>query len=181
MPVRRSINLVPKDRFSESLAGRVLNWALTIGRYIIIMTELVVVVAFLMRFRYDMQLADLNEKIKANQEIITSYQDLETQFRFLQARAEAVGTLTDGSGLKKNIYDQISRVTPPDVFLQQVDINRQNLSLKGIALNDVGLITFINLLKNNAGFDQVLLGSLTSKGEKDPKLEFSLTAVFTGE
>ena len=40
------VNLLPSDRFEFSKAGKFLDWALTTGRYLVVLTELIVTMAF---------------------------------------------------------------------------------------------------------------------------------------
>ena len=64
MPAKTvDVNLLEKDDFSESPIGRIVTWAITYGRYIMILTEIVVLLAFISRFSLDRKLTDLNEAI----------------------------------------------------------------------------------------------------------------------
>ena len=59
-----AINLLPKDSFESSWAGRVLSWALAFGKWTVIVTQLVVIGAFLFRFGYDRKLTDLRRSLE---------------------------------------------------------------------------------------------------------------------
>ena len=72
-PAAITINLVPKDPFFATIPGRVLKWALSAGRYIVIFTELVVIISFATRFTLDRQVTDLNDTITSKEAIINSY------------------------------------------------------------------------------------------------------------
>jgi hypothetical protein len=50
---KKTINFLPEDELEKSPIGRFLKWALKAGRYIIVLTELIVVVVFISRFRLD--------------------------------------------------------------------------------------------------------------------------------
>ena len=172
----KSINLLPKEKLDQNLFGKVLNWALTIGRYIIITTELVVIIAFFWRFRYDLQLNKIRESIGNKQEQISSYQKLEKQFRFLQNRIGALNEIKKNNVLGSSVYQEVSQVTPQDVYYYTFNIDANSLSLKGMAMSDVGLISLLEYLKRSPNINQISLDSLSSGGERDPKLEFSLSA-----
>ena len=78
---KRQINLLPQEEFAASTLGRVLNWLLTTFRYIVIVTEIVVMTAFLSRFWLDAKSTDLNELIKQKQAVIAASADFEKEFR----------------------------------------------------------------------------------------------------
>jgi hypothetical protein len=61
---KKEINLLPKEEFEKKPLGKFLVWALSIGRYIVIFTELIVILAFLSRFKLDRDLADLNQSVR---------------------------------------------------------------------------------------------------------------------
>ena len=57
------INLLGQEDLKHTPQGRILNWALTYGRDIMIGTEIVVLLAFISRFSLDRKLTDLKEEI----------------------------------------------------------------------------------------------------------------------
>ena len=65
-PHHLSINLLPQDPFYETPIGRVMAWASTVGRYLVIFTEVVVIFSFASRFKLDRDLTDLNATILQN-------------------------------------------------------------------------------------------------------------------
>ena len=60
---KRSINLLPRDAFEASTLGVVLEWALVFGKWAVIVTQLVVMGAFLWRFALDTRLSNLKKAI----------------------------------------------------------------------------------------------------------------------
>ena len=60
---KNSVNLLPKDAFESSTFGVVLEWALAFGKWVVILTQLVVMGAFLWRFGLDRKLTDLRKEI----------------------------------------------------------------------------------------------------------------------
>ena len=79
-----AINLLPKDSFESSWAGRVLSWALAFGKWTVIVTQLVVIGAFLFRFGYDRKLTDLRRSLEEEAGIVRSYSSIEQPFRLAQ-------------------------------------------------------------------------------------------------
>ena len=84
------INLLPVDPFEQGFWGRFLKWGLSVGRYIVIATELVVILAFLSRFKLDRDLSDLNETIAEKQAVLAAYSTLEADYRELAGRLDLI-------------------------------------------------------------------------------------------
>jgi hypothetical protein len=85
-PATININLIPRDPFFDTAMGRTLQWAISIGRYIVIFTQIVVILSFAARFTLDFQLTNINKSITQNYSTIESFGDLEKDFRLAQAQ-----------------------------------------------------------------------------------------------
>lgn len=79
-----SINLAKKK--GNASLDAFMHWAITIGRFLVILTETVALAAFLYRFVLDRQVVDLNDKIKGKQTILSSLSSQEILYRSLQNR-----------------------------------------------------------------------------------------------
>src|SRR3989304_6667942 len=97
------INLLPQEQFAASTSGRILAWALSTFRIIVIITELVVILAFLSRFFLDAQNADLSEQIEQKSGIVAASSDFEKTFRQTQKKLEIFSVLTDQEKLATGV------------------------------------------------------------------------------
>lgn len=77
------INLVKKR---VSFTDKFLKWALSAGRVVVILTEIIAISAFVYRFFLDRQLIDLHAKIKQEQAIISFSKSSEDKYRNFQDR-----------------------------------------------------------------------------------------------
>ncbi len=130
--VNFTINLLPRDPFFDSLLGRVLKWALSVGRYLVIFTELVVIVSFATRFTLDRQVTDLNDALNQKKLIIESYGSLEEQFRTVQSK------LTDSKQIDQQIniadaFPKLTAIVPRDISLDELTLTTDSVYLSGTA------------------------------------------------
>lgn len=172
---KQVFNLLPKDELEKSTFGQFLKWALNIGRYIVMSVELLVILAFLFRFKLDQDKATLNEKIKRQQTAINSFTELEKTVRYIQRRLELVKKVKQEPLNSSLILEDLARLTPFDVTFSELTIKNEGLIIKGYSLSNVGLNTFLNGLKSSKKFSQINLQTVSSKGRKDPTLNFELT------
>ena len=172
---KKTINLLLEDELEKSPLGRFLKWALTTGRYIIVFTELIVIIVFLSRFKLDRDLANLHEEIAQKQTIITASAELENEVRFLQKRLAAINKVQKQSLETSLILKELGEIIPLDVFFSELKIQKNSISLAGISLSNTGIATFLNGLKSSDRFEQLDLKSVSSGGEKDPTLKFQVS------
>jgi hypothetical protein len=126
---KSAINLLPKSEFDTSIWGRILKWSLTTGRYIIILTEMVVIVAFLSRFKFDKDLADLNERIEGKKHILDATYSTEINFRATQARLLEAKVYIDHQKDTSALLDHITNKIPQGLVLTGLQANWSNRSL----------------------------------------------------
>ncbi len=126
---RREINLLPQTEFETSGWGRFLSWAVSWGRYILILVELVVIIAFLSRFKLDRDTTNLKETIAGQVAIVKAASDSESKFRSTQSRLKAAATIIGSqTGLGANL-DRVSEKIPPGVGLTQLNLGEKEITL----------------------------------------------------
>src|ERR1035437_3785993 len=87
-----SINLLRNDK--KETVEHIINWAVTIGRILIVVVELAALAAFLYRFTLDSQLQDLHSKIKQEQTILEVQKKNEDTYRNLQDRLSLISSFS---------------------------------------------------------------------------------------
>jgi Tfp pilus assembly protein PilN len=179
MPVhsKSQINLIPKSEFETSFFGRLLKWSLTSGRYIIILTEMVVIVAFLSRFKLDKDLIDLTETIEGQKAILESSSTIETTFRKTQSRLNEAGRILKIQPHPSVILSNLINQTPLGIYFDSVAISTQKneITLQGNADSENSLGTFIKSLKHNGNWTSVNLTNVASRDNQ--VVTFSLTII----
>lgn len=173
------INLLPFESFAASTPGRVLAWVLSTFRIIVIVVEMIVMVAFLSRFWLDTKSADLSDEIENKKAIITSYGDVEPNFRAMQSRLSVMGTLAKNPNLTTIIRQSISPYVPPSIILTTISATYSNISITGATLSEADIAQFMSNLKSTDKFSSVNLESIESV--KDTSLVgFSIVAEIIG-
>lgn len=172
---KKNVNLLPKENLEESPFGKFLIWALTFGRYIIIFTELIVILAFIFRFKLDRDIQKVNTEVENKLAIVQSQQELEKNIRIIQGRYEQAQKIIAESNISTSILQELSKITPLDLIFVDISVKNNILSLTGLSLSKVGLATFIFGLTNSQLFDNVNISSVSSK-ENSNEISFSITS-----
>ncbi len=170
-----TVNLVPQDPFFETTFGRFLKWALSIGRYIVIFTELIVILSFASRFTLDRMVTDLNSSINQKERVIASYADLETRFRFVQKQIEDYQQFKQEANLAE-IFPILNENIPNQVVFETLLIKPDAISFTGSALSQEALNVLVNNLQLNPRFTEVSINKIESRGERAPGFNFDMRA-----
>lgn len=178
MPAPKSlnqINLVPKDEFDKGLFGKGVKWALTAGKTIVILTEFVVILAFLDRFKLDRDLNDLSEQISQKQYVVENFSDVEEQMRDLQLRLDRVEEIEEKSINISSEWEALKGKVPSSVTLQQLQISNEELSINAVAGSELGFYSLVNNFKSDDRYSEVNLSEVEFNQRKGGVI-FSLKA-----
>ncbi len=174
-PVPITVNLLPKDPFFASPLGRFLQWALSVGRYLVIFTELVVILSFASRFYIDRKITDLNGAIHQKQIIIESYGDLEQQVRTVQKKIESYQQVEQQVDITDS-FEAMSQIAPQDVTLESLNMKPDSVIFSGRTLSQVSLNLLVNNIQLSQHFSDVVINKIDTKSDKDPGFNFEIQA-----
>lgn len=172
---RPTIDLLAREEFTQHSLGKLLLWILTVGRYIVIFTELIVIAGFITRVILDRNLTSVNEDLFEQKAILSSYRPVEDQLRSLEQQFESYTSLRTSRLDVSKFLTYLMRSTPVDVRFGSLTINQESLDINAVALSPGAFAVFLTQLQGNPEFSDLVLQSVKTGGPQDPSLEFSLT------
>lgn len=168
------INLLPKEDFSASTVGRVLAWVLSTFRIIVIVTEILVMLAFLSRFWLDAQNTDLTELIKQKQAVLAASLPFENQFKDTQARLNIFSEFSANEGQAASLISVVSSRLPSDVVLDSIAVSEEGVVFSGVSTNERSIQQLIVNLYEEESIDEVTLQEV-SVSEEGQLLKFRIS------
>jgi Tfp pilus assembly protein PilN len=172
------INLLGTQDLGHTPWGRLVSWATTYGRYIMITTEIVVLLAFISRFSLDRKNTDLTEELGQKQAIIEANLEFEREIKSLQANLTTAKKLLTDQTKPVELLNLIESTLPADVFLSSLDISQTKLTLTASAGTTQGFAQFLSNIQSVRQLQNVLLGDI--RREPTTGIEFQLTADVAG-
>jgi hypothetical protein len=176
MPEKTKVNLLPKSDFESTKTGKLLEWITSAGRWIVVLTEFVVICAFLSRFYFDTKLANLFDVIRQKKAMVSSMADFEREFLLVQEKTKIIKGILAEERKPSATVIQISQLIPMDVTLSAIQIDRNTLRISGTSLSEQGINVFLTGIKRQPNFYQINLGTINQK-EYSPDINFEITAV----
>lgn len=171
---KTSIELLPREDWEKTTFGKLLKWLLTAGRYIVIFTELVVILLLLFRFKLDRDFENLNKQINNKQAEIIALTEFEEKFRFLQTQLSAIEELQKKQIKTDQVLTELVSLIPIDVYLSNLDVKEKKVSFAATALSEAGLATLLKNLQTSSRFDNLVLSQVSSETEKEIGIQFQL-------
>ena len=155
-----SINLV---RAHIGLFDQIIKWALSAGRVVVILVELVALATFLYRFSLDRQIIDLRAKIKQEQAVLAFLNDREDKYRNLQERLTLASSFATNNDAKIKTVEDIISFIPEDMSLNSFSFSKESLRLN-VDISSVSSLTqFTEKLKKHPSVGSVSIDKIENR------------------
>ncbi len=175
------INLIPQKGFETTTTGRVLAWILSTFRIIVIVTELIVMIAFLSRFWLDAQNTDLNEEIQQKQAILIASSTFENEFKDTQKRLNIFSEFSVNQGKISQSLKTITSYLPGDLYLTSARFSEGSFDIQGATPNEKSIEQLAVNLQSTSLFGKVTIGEIRSNTKDPYLLEFRIEASLSNE
>lgn len=156
--MKYSINLLSVKE--APIVDRVMYFFLNYLRYIIILTQLVVIAVFFYRFQIDQQIVDLKESVDQKKEIIQVVLPLLTEAERIDKRsAESIRIIKNQQKLTTMVQYFLSQF-PASINLISLEISPDTLKATGSSSDARQLQAFYSILQKDNKFTTVELQNL---------------------
>lgn len=155
---RYKINLLPEKE--KSLVDKIIYFSLNYLRYIIVITQLVVIIVFFYRLTIDQKVIDLRESVEQKKEIIKIVLPLLQEAEIIDKKTNEINLILKNQDNFKKMFSYFLSVFPESVFLDKLEIIGKSIKLTGRSVNASHLQAFYNRLKNDKKFLNVKLVSI---------------------
>ena len=157
----KSINLLPHK--GEGFLDQFFNWALSIGRLLIILTETLALSTFLYRFSIDMKIVDYHDLIKHQSAVVDAFKSTEETARNLQTRLAFAEKSDAASGITSGVFADIIEMGRGKVTFRNLLVSTSSVIIEVQAPSSNALSLFVSELKNYPGITSVSVDSVENK------------------
>ena len=141
-----NINLLPNK--GDTMINQFLSWALTVGRFLVIITETLALSVFIYRFSLDMKIVDLHDKIKNESLIVQNFKAGEDIYRNLQARLASAKQYDTTRDDTLKILKDIIELGRNKVTFNSINVTTDSIQIQAQAQSSGILSLFTQNLRN---------------------------------
>lgn len=159
------------------------KWLLSTGRFIVVLVELVVIGAFVYRYKIDNDISNLQDKIKEQEPYIQSLQPDEDLIRQTQFQLSSIKQAKSTNLQFGQIMQKIAKITPTNITINNITFDRaQNypqtfITISGVSPSNLELSAFINTLQSDKSFSDITLSNISFQGATNFTITGKLTDV----
>jgi len=170
--MRRRINLITKNK--QGIAEELVYFIGHYLRYILVITQIIVIFVFFYKLNIDQEIIDLEEAISQKKEIINVAQPMTDEYLLYSYKLTVIENYLDQQQKFKEQLNYFLSRFPQGVFLTKMDYTKEGLAIEGYS-NDPALIRkFYYRLKEEKRFGEVSLEKI-QKEENNFNFSMKLT------
>lgn len=181
MTEKKEISLLPSEENNNTFMARFLRWVTTIGRVVIILTELIVIGAFLSRFWLDRENSDLSETLRQQKAILASTTDFENDYISLQERLKFIKNFYQSEPKYVESLNTLVQSIPEGIYFQNLNFSNSDSAISArinaFSYQEDIIIDFIVNLKLNPDIGSVNVENIEKK-TKDSKYYLDIFITF---
>jgi len=152
------INLLTKKEVS--FIDKLVYFSLNYLRYIIIITQLIIIFVFFYRFQLDQQIIDLKEAVLQKKEIIQVVLPLLKEGEIIEKKQEAAKTILTQQEKISSMLKYFLSIFPKGLILKEISLDENEINILGTTWQPEHLQAFIDLAKKEKKFKEINLRSI---------------------
>jgi hypothetical protein len=158
--MKYKINLLSKRLNKQSFLKKLNYFTYNYLRYILVITQLVVMSVLFFRFSIDQRIIDLKDEIYQQEEILKSVRPIIVESEIVDFKIKSLKQLISNQDKFKKQIEYILSIFPASAFLSKFSIADTSTVLQGNVLDPNHLQAFYNRLKKEKRYKEVNLGSI---------------------
>lgn len=168
-----NINLLPSAGPSGTL-GTAIGWTLTIGRYLIILTEIIAISIFILNIKFSTDKQSLKENIQSLSREVSAQSEFEGEFRFVQQRINEIKTQRDAHFPENLVITEFLKLLPQGMKIDSLEIKDDEVTFSGSFPTPDQLQTLVSSFakSDQNKFIGLDIAELNSPSEKNPLYTF---------
>lgn len=168
------INLIPQrqKKFTEKVVYFLLHYL----RYILVLTQIVVIFVFFLRFKIDQEVIDLEESFNQKQEILKLATPILDEAQAFSRQEKDIGLLLDSQILVLADINYVLTNIPSAITLLDFTRDSEKITVKGRAISAAAIKQLFQKFQSDKKYKNVVIHDVV--GVPSQGYEFSLEIMF---
>lgn len=156
--MRYRINLLTKQELG--FLDKTLYFFLNYLRYILVLTQIVVIGVLFYRFRVDQNIIDLKDSLQQKREIIEAVRPLLQEAEKVNDQTIAIRKIVGEQAIQTSAIQYLLSIFPQTATLEKLSIHDNSFDLEGTTVDSRELQLFYARLKQDKRFNTVNLANI---------------------
>lgn len=141
-------------------------------RYILVITQFVVICVFFFRFKVDQEIVDLKDGLQQKKQIIVATKPLLDEIAILEEKTTNIAAIAKNEEDFQTMFTYFIDGLPNDILIQNLAVTSDKIVCDGYSINPASIQKYKDQLTTEARFETVTLASVR---KTDIGFTFSIT------
>lgn len=175
---KNSINLIDPVYTENDAFAKAYEWMVTIGKYLLIFVEMIVLGVFFSRFFLDKKRIDLNEEVESQIQLLRTEPWVSNNILFsrYQKLLKDVKTVKNGQQINSSVVSEIVSGIPITLTLKGFTLNESKVSMSFMANSLEEVKIYESALKENERYSDVSFSIQKEDAEISVGVSFNIVA-----
>ena len=156
--MRYQINLLQEKE--KDISGKMVYFALHYLRYILVLTQIVVIAVFFYRFKIDQEVIDLRDELKQKEEIVQVSDPLLKEAQRVDLKSREIKDVLIRQEASQQMLTYFLSVFPNNMRVTRIDMSEKGFEFIGITSEPQIIKIFLDKLNADKAFKTIELGSI---------------------
>lgn len=156
--MKYKINLIQEKE--RDFTGKIIYFALHYLRYILVVTQIVVIGVFFYRFKIDQEIIDLRDELQQKEEIVAVSDPLLSEAQAVDLKTREVKEIIGRQNIFSRMFAYILTVFPSSMRVTRLEMTESGITFEGITADPSIVKLLLDKLNSDKSFTKVELGSI---------------------
>jgi len=158
--MKHKINLLRKEEKEKNLIDKLIYFSLNYLRYILVITQLIVIFVFFYKFKTDQEIIDLKESLDQKKEIVTISRSLLDDATKYELKIDYIKPILEKQKKRVEEIDYLLSIFPESLILSKMEIKEGEIVLNCYSHQSNIIKIFYNRLIKEKKYKKVDLNNL---------------------
>lgn len=154
------INLIPSASNEKAPGGvkdQIFEWVLNNGKKIVLITQAIVLLVFISRFKFDSDIRKLNKEIEQNQVVVENYAELEEKYLENQRRLGLIKPIIEDQIDWAERLQNFNTKIPNNLTLKNLQFEESKVKISAKTNSAQAFQLFVSLLVDDSSVQSAVL------------------------
>jgi len=160
--MKYQINLLPKKELD--FVDKIIYFALHYLRYVLVLTQIVVIAVFFYRFKIDQEIIDLKDELQQKQEIVAVSQPLLNEAKIVDTKTKQIREILLSQVQFKEALSYFLSTFPVDLTINRLDIQAGVYKFEATTTSPSIIRAYLERMRKEKRFKTVVLNNIQRNG-----------------
>lgn len=163
--MKYKINLLEQKSDGKGFLKKLNYFFFNYFRYILVITQLIVISVLFYRFTIDQNIINLKEEIDQQESMLKVIKPIIDESQVIDSKIKKAKDILNNQDIFRNQLIYLLPNFPSTIFLDKLSFTKESVHMEGMILNPIELQAFFNKVKKDNKYKEVVLSNISKSDQ----------------